>query len=230
MFVFALATQGEAGMSPLEGGLSLLPMAVGFLITSIYGPRLQVRYGAGLIVRGWIIQAVGYAVLAVVALTLWPRREPVEAGRTHADRRLRLRPGHGPADGRSPQSGPAGPSRPRQRHPPHQPADLPGARSRNSRHGVPVAGRHLLGPGRRTSRSSPGNHRNLAADDAGHAPAARPVGRARSSLRESGGLVASGGVDLGLGEEQGAGQVSAAQVGVAEVGADQVRLAEIGVA
>ncbi len=59
-------------MSPLEGGLSLLPMAVGFLITSIYGPRLQQRYGAGLILRGWIIQAVGYAVLAVVALTLWP--------------------------------------------------------------------------------------------------------------------------------------------------------------
>ncbi len=72
MFVFALATQGEAGMSPLEGGLSLLPMAVGFLITSIYGPRLQQRYGAGAILRGWIIQSVGYAVLAVVALTVWP--------------------------------------------------------------------------------------------------------------------------------------------------------------
>lgn len=76
MFVFALATQGEAGMSPLEGGLSLLPMAVGFLITSIYGPRLQQRYGAGLILRGWIVQAVGYAVLAVVALTLWPDVTP----------------------------------------------------------------------------------------------------------------------------------------------------------
>jgi EmrB/QacA subfamily drug resistance transporter len=76
MFVFALATQGEAHMSPLEGGLSLLPMAVGFLITSIYGPRLQVRYGAGLIVRGWIIQAVGYAVLAAVGLTLWPDVSP----------------------------------------------------------------------------------------------------------------------------------------------------------
>ncbi len=76
MFVFALATQGEAGMSPLEGGLSLLPMAVGFLITSIYGPRLQQRYGAGLILRGWIIQSVGYAVLAVVALTLWPDVTP----------------------------------------------------------------------------------------------------------------------------------------------------------
>jgi EmrB/QacA subfamily drug resistance transporter len=77
MFVFALATQGEAHMSPLEGGLSLLPMAVGFLITSIYGPRLQIRYGAGLIVRGWIIQAVGYALLGVVALTLWPHVDPL---------------------------------------------------------------------------------------------------------------------------------------------------------
>jgi EmrB/QacA subfamily drug resistance transporter len=78
MFVFAIATQGEAHMSPLEGGLSLLPMAVGFLITSIYGPRLQVRYGAGLILRGWIIQGIGYAVLAVVALTLWPDVNPLK--------------------------------------------------------------------------------------------------------------------------------------------------------
>ncbi|MFC0626585.1 MFS transporter [Kribbella deserti] len=77
MFVFALATQGEAGMTPLEGGLSLLPMAIGFLVTSIYGPRLQVRYGAGLIVRGWLVQSVGYAALGVVALTLWPEVTPL---------------------------------------------------------------------------------------------------------------------------------------------------------
>ena len=77
MFVIALATQGEAGMSPLQGGLSLLPMAIGFLVASIYGPRLQQRYGAGLIVRGWIIQAVGYAMLGVVALTLWPDVTPL---------------------------------------------------------------------------------------------------------------------------------------------------------
>ncbi|MDX6258370.1 MAG: hypothetical protein QOH84_58 [Kribbellaceae bacterium] len=76
MFVFALATQGEAGMSPLEGGLSLLPMSVGFLITSVYGPRLQQKYGAGLILRGWIVQSVGYAALAVVALTVWPDVTP----------------------------------------------------------------------------------------------------------------------------------------------------------
>jgi len=76
MFVFALATQGEAHMSPLEGGLSLLPMAVGFLVTSVYGPRLQQRYGAGLILRGWIIQAVGYAVLAAITLMAWPDVTP----------------------------------------------------------------------------------------------------------------------------------------------------------
>jgi MFS family permease len=80
MFCFALATQGEAHLSPLEGGFSLLPLAVGFLITSIYGPRLQRRYGVGLILRGWIIQAVGYAILAVVALTLWPHVTPLTIG------------------------------------------------------------------------------------------------------------------------------------------------------
>jgi EmrB/QacA subfamily drug resistance transporter len=77
MFVFALATQGEARMSPLEGGLSLLPMAIGFLITSIYGPRLQVRYGAGLIVRGWLIQAVGYGLLGGAAAMFWPDVTPL---------------------------------------------------------------------------------------------------------------------------------------------------------
>jgi len=80
MFCFALATQGEAHMTPLEGGLSLLPLAIGFLITSIYAPRLQQRYGAGLILRGWIIQAVGYALLGVVALTLWPHVTPITIG------------------------------------------------------------------------------------------------------------------------------------------------------
>jgi MFS family permease len=80
MFCFALATQGEAHMSPLEGGLSLLPLALGVLLGSIYGPRLQKRYGAGLIVRGWITQAVGYALVGVVALTIWPHVNPLTIG------------------------------------------------------------------------------------------------------------------------------------------------------
>ncbi len=40
-------------------------------------------------------------------------------------------------------------------------------------------------------------------------------------------MVAARGVDLGLGEEQRAGQVGAAQIGVAEIRSDQVGLAEI---
>ncbi|MFK4087799.1 MFS transporter [Kribbella sp. NPDC020789] len=72
MFVFALATQAGAHMSALEGGLSLLPLAIGFLITCIWGPALQRRYGVGMVVCGWIIEAAGYALLAVAALALWP--------------------------------------------------------------------------------------------------------------------------------------------------------------
>jgi len=72
MFVFALATQAGAHMSALEGGLSLLPLAIGFLITCIWGPALQRRYGVAMIVWGWIIEGTGYALLAVAALALWP--------------------------------------------------------------------------------------------------------------------------------------------------------------
>ncbi|TDD58968.1 MFS transporter [Kribbella antibiotica] len=72
MFVFAIATQAGAHMTALEGGLSLLPLAIGFLITCIWGPALQRRYGVGMVVWGWIINAGGYVLLAGAALMLWP--------------------------------------------------------------------------------------------------------------------------------------------------------------
>lgn len=72
MFVFALATQGEAGLSAFEGGLTLSPLAATFLLVSIYGPALQARWGAGIILRGWIIQAIGYALLAADVHVVWP--------------------------------------------------------------------------------------------------------------------------------------------------------------
>jgi MFS family permease len=77
MFAFALATQGEAGMSPLRGGLTLLPMAVSFFGVSVVAPRLQRRWGASVIARGWAIQAVGYAGLAAMLLRDWPDVTPV---------------------------------------------------------------------------------------------------------------------------------------------------------
>jgi MFS family permease len=77
MFAFALATQGEAQMSALRGGLTLLPMAVAFFGVSVFAPRLQQRWGAGIIARGWAIQAVGYAGLAAVVLRDWPDVTPL---------------------------------------------------------------------------------------------------------------------------------------------------------
>jgi MFS family permease len=52
MFVFAIATQTGAGMSPLQGGLALGPLALAFHLVSVIGPRLQSRWGAGNIAPG----------------------------------------------------------------------------------------------------------------------------------------------------------------------------------
>lgn len=77
MFVFAIATQGEAGMSPLEGGMTYLPLAVSFMVVSIYNARLQERYGASIIARGWAIQAVGFLACAAVVGATWPNVGPL---------------------------------------------------------------------------------------------------------------------------------------------------------
>jgi EmrB/QacA subfamily drug resistance transporter len=77
MFVFALATQGEAGLSAFEGGLTLTPLAATFLLVSIHGPALQARWGAGIITRGWLVQAVGYVLLAADVHLVWPDVTPV---------------------------------------------------------------------------------------------------------------------------------------------------------
>jgi EmrB/QacA subfamily drug resistance transporter len=77
MFAFALATQGEAGMSPLEGGLTYLPLAASFLIVSIYSAALQERWGPSIIARGWALQAVGYTSCGIVLWSLWPNIGPL---------------------------------------------------------------------------------------------------------------------------------------------------------
>ncbi|HSS68696.1 MAG TPA: MFS transporter [Nocardioidaceae bacterium] len=77
MFTFALATQGEAQMSPLRGGLTLLPMAIAFMIVSFVLPAVQRRWGASVIARGWALQAVGYGLMAVMVLRGWPDISPL---------------------------------------------------------------------------------------------------------------------------------------------------------
>lgn len=78
MFVFAIATQTGAGMTPLKGGLALAPFALAFLVVSVTGPRLQRRWGAGIIARGWVLIVVGYALLAAVAHFEWAHLTPVD--------------------------------------------------------------------------------------------------------------------------------------------------------
>ena len=77
MFVFALATQGEAGMSALEGGMTYLPLAISFMAVSVYNAKLQERFGPSIIARGWAIQAVGYLACAAVVAARWPDVGPL---------------------------------------------------------------------------------------------------------------------------------------------------------
>jgi len=76
MFVFAIATQTGAGLTPLQGGLALTPFATAFLVVSVIGPRLQRRWGAGIVARGWVLILVGYAGLALLAHLNWPHLTP----------------------------------------------------------------------------------------------------------------------------------------------------------
>ena len=72
MFAFALATQVGARMSALHAGLAILPMGVAFLVASIVGPRLETRWGAGIMTRGAILESIGYLVLAATTWLAWP--------------------------------------------------------------------------------------------------------------------------------------------------------------
>jgi MFS family permease len=77
MFAFSLALQGGAGLSALACGLALLPFALGFLAASVAGPRVESRLGARVITLGSAVQALGFALLAVTALVLWPDVTPL---------------------------------------------------------------------------------------------------------------------------------------------------------
>jgi MFS family permease len=62
MFVYGYAAQA-AGHSPLEIGVSLLPMSVGFLVASLAAGRLVPRYGVWVLTVGALVTAAGFAAL-----------------------------------------------------------------------------------------------------------------------------------------------------------------------
>ncbi|MBO0843769.1 MAG: MFS transporter, partial [Nocardioides sp.] len=67
MFVYGYAAQAD-GHSPLQIGISLLPMSLGFLVSSVLAGRLVPRYGASVLTVGAILAAVGFVVLARVGV------------------------------------------------------------------------------------------------------------------------------------------------------------------
>ncbi|MFG2022421.1 MFS transporter [Streptomyces sp. NPDC048825] len=78
MFVIAVALQQGAGLGPVPAGLALAPMAVVFLVVSLWGPRLVTRYGTRVVTAGGLIQAVGVALIALAAWRSWPDLGVVE--------------------------------------------------------------------------------------------------------------------------------------------------------
>ena len=73
MFVFALVLQQGLHADPLTAGLATMPMAVPFLIASLYLPRLVNRLGAGNVTAlGGAALAVGLGGLIATISLLWP--------------------------------------------------------------------------------------------------------------------------------------------------------------
>ncbi|CAI9405029.1 MFS transporter [Nocardioides sp. T2.26MG-1] len=67
MFVYGYAAQ-VAGRTPLDIGVSLLPMSLGFLVASLVAGRLVPRYGAWVLTLGALVGAVGFAWLGAVGI------------------------------------------------------------------------------------------------------------------------------------------------------------------
>ena len=72
MFVFALTVQDGLHYSALRSGLAILPMAVLFLIGSIFSPRLIARYGRGAMAVAGVVQVLDLATLIAVMVGTWP--------------------------------------------------------------------------------------------------------------------------------------------------------------
>jgi MFS family permease len=68
MFIIAVALQDGAHLGPAAAGLALVPMGLGFVVSSLVSQRLVTRLGRSVLVTGGAIQAVG---LVILADTVW---------------------------------------------------------------------------------------------------------------------------------------------------------------
>jgi EmrB/QacA subfamily drug resistance transporter len=72
MFVYALLIQGIVGFSPLRAGVTLAPMAVAFLFSSLATTRLVARHGRNVISWGAGLQCVGLLLVIGAVISAWP--------------------------------------------------------------------------------------------------------------------------------------------------------------
>lgn len=72
MFVFAVTLQEHLGLGPLASGLAVVPMAVPFLVTSLFSSRIVARWGSRVVGVGGLLQAVGAAVIVGTTILTWP--------------------------------------------------------------------------------------------------------------------------------------------------------------
>jgi MFS family permease len=77
MFVYALTSQGPLHYGPLTAGLTIAPLAVTFLMASLYMPRALARWGRRVVVAGSLIQAAGIVGLAATLVATWPHPQPL---------------------------------------------------------------------------------------------------------------------------------------------------------
>jgi EmrB/QacA subfamily drug resistance transporter len=72
MFVYALLIQGVVGFSPLRAGVTLAPMAVAFLLSSLATTRLVAKYGRNVVAWGAAGQCVGLLLVIGALILSWP--------------------------------------------------------------------------------------------------------------------------------------------------------------
>jgi fucose permease len=77
MFVYAVLVQGTLGLTALDAGLTLTPMAVGYVIASLQLARLVARFGRSVVTAGACLQLVGLVLVAATIASSWPHLDGV---------------------------------------------------------------------------------------------------------------------------------------------------------
>jgi len=72
MFVIALTLQEGSGISAVDAGLILVPMALGFLVASLSTARLLARFGRRTLTAGALIQSAGLLAIIGELTRTWP--------------------------------------------------------------------------------------------------------------------------------------------------------------